>query len=442
MEPKNKKKVYISAEYILPKCGLANYLELLVESFTKYCSEYELIVKTTNNFWEKQKGVCFEQCKVESRNNNLSPFSKKVRYVVRLFTPKPLTLILRKIWCKIKLFLKFIIKLISKKLFYYILYMLGEQKDIVAFWKRVDNSSVIILPHIPLSYSFIPYYKELTKKRLIWVIHDLHPFYFRDAWSREAIDICENFLPVMAKKASHIIVHNEFTKNSVIKYLKVDEKKITIVRLPFIIESHEADFTDDGRLNLVLKKYGIKKPYALWASSTTILHKNHERLIKAWEIINGKYGLSLQLVCTGSREPNWEKIKSLLELYNGKVEVVFTGTIDKDELIYILHNAELAVCPTLFEGGGCGPALEATIAGKPVACSNIPQILEQYDNRTDVCEFFDPNDENAIAKAVVKVYNNINYYKSKSVEARKIILKNRSWEGVVKLYSNVIQKFF
>lgn len=57
---------------------------------------------------------------------------------------------------------------------------------------------------------------------------------------------------------------------------------------------------------------------------------------------------------------------------------MLTGTIDKCGINCLLHNAEMVVCPTLFEGGGSAPVMEAVLADIPVACSNIPQILEQF----------------------------------------------------------------
>lgn len=430
-------QIYISAEYILPKCGLANYLEMIADSFRQYHGEMEIDVKTVNNFWEIQYDLLNEKEIVElSKSFSALSLRKKIRYIIRLLTPVSMRPAGDRIYRKVKAFIK---KVIPEKLNDLIVYHLSHHKKNCKFWKNIDDESIVLLPHVPLANAVLPYFNELVKKKLIWIIHDLHPFYFRDAWSEEALKICDNFLPVMAKKAQHIIVHNDFTKKSVIEYLGVTEDKITVIRLPYIIDT---ELFDNSKDETVLQRYGIIKPYALWASSSTIVHKNHERLINAWYKINYELNIPIQLVCTGSREPNWESIKLLLEKYGAKVNVIFTGTIEKSDLMNILFNAEMAVCPTLFEGGGCGPAMEATMAGIPVACSDIPQIREQYNNRSDLCEFFNPYDCNSIASAVEKIFKNKNAYQKKSYKAMQWLKNNRTWKNVADDYCCVLENCF
>ncbi|MCK4792771.1 MAG: glycosyltransferase family 4 protein [Desulfobacteraceae bacterium] len=411
-------KIYIAAEYILPNCGLGNYLELLVSALNEQRPDIRILVKTDENVWvKKRKGFAKTNKEVKIV---ISSLEKRIKNVIKPICP-------RKLWEKMS-WLRAIV--------FYTMY----HRRFYTRWRQVSDDEICILPHIPLSKVLVPYYKELAKKKLIWVVHDLHPFYFPDAWNSEALKLCKTLLPILADKAKHIIVHNRFTLESVVKHLGISKDKISVIRLPHILDLQKQELSNQ-EANQVLAKYGIQHPYALWASSTTILHKNHERLIKSWVKVQKNYDKVIQLVCSGAKEPNWSQISRVLQKVDDKVDVVFTGSIAKDHLITLLKNAHLAVCPTLFEGGGCGPALEAASTRIPVACSDIPQIREQYDNRGDLCIYFDPKDENSIADAVLYLLHHYDTAKKMAERALGWTKHRRSWAEVAKEYWAVIDQF-
>ena len=63
----------------------------------------------------------------------------------------------------------------------------------------------------------------------------------------------------------------------------------------------------------------------------------------------------------------------------GQRPVVFTGSVDDDEMVSILQGAGLAVMPSLEEGFGL-PVVEAAACGVPVICSNftsLPEVLDE-----------------------------------------------------------------
>jgi glycosyltransferase involved in cell wall biosynthesis len=272
--------------------------------------------------------------------------------------------------------------------------------------------------------------------RLVWVIHDLHPFYFPEAWGAPALEMCRKVLPELARRARRIIVHNQFTHDSAVKHLGADPAKMTIIRLPHLMEQSAAEPTvsDDA----VLAGLGVRKPYALWASSTTIKHKNHDRLIRAWVKVQSRRSERIQLVCSGNRQPRWHEVEPVLKSTEGKADIVFTNTVPKDSLRVLLRNATLAVCPTLFEGGGCGPAMEANYAGIPVVCSNIPQIREFYGERDDLRQDFDPLDEESIATAVLAALEDPEGSRRRADRVLEWLKTQRTWEDVARDYWKVI----
>lgn len=407
----SENKVYISAEFIEPHCGLGNYIVLLAKSLKKYRPNIPLEVKVRENFWDDYYDENIRQ------NKNRTVIYRHVKSY--FINP------IRKRICK----------LLGVK---YKNERFRTVEKIVASLQELPDDAICVLPHIPLSLDAASYYNELMNKRLIWVIHDLHPFYFPDAWSKEAIHVSNSILPELAHQSETIIVHNNFTQDSVIKYLGVAKEKIRVIRLPYILNTDKLNVEKDAIT--VLEKLCITRPFALWASSNTIEHKNHERLLRAWRKVQANFPHRVQLVCTGTKEPNWDNISTLLTQYNTEVDVVFTGQIPIEEYTVLLKNASIAVCPTLFEGGGCGPAIEAIYAKIPVACSEIPQIMEQFDGRKDLCRFFDPYNEEDISNAVTYLLKNPLEAQTITERAYDWAISSRTWEQVAIEYGNVIEE--
>lgn len=409
--------VNISGEYLLPHCGLANYLETLVGALRRMHPENDVVVKSVVPLWESETaGV---RTDVDMRPRHLVSAGVRDFFMSHIQPHLP----------------KFAWNAILSGLSVYNYY--GFHRSIAAWWKEQPADTCVLLPHIPLDPAANSYYRALMKCRLIWVIHDLHPFFFPEAWNDHSLKMCRTTLPELAREARHIIVHNDFTKDSAVKFLGADPKKMTVIRLPHIMDLAPAG--DGASDAAVLAGLGVRKPYALWASSTTILHKNHERLIKAWIQVQKKSSARVQLVCSGNKQPRWHELASLVESAGKDIDIVFTDTVPKASLQVLLRNASMAVCPTLFEGGGCGPAMEAAYAGIPVVCSDIPQIQEQYDHRQDLCCFFDPQDENSIAEAVLRALGNMSESRAMAERAQKWIRQRRSWEDVAREYWAVIR---
>jgi len=408
---------YISAEYILPHCGLAHYLEILVGALRKMQAEPRIQVESIAPLWDGDDAL--------SLRKDVGPLE---RHLVR---PGVRDFIMAHIQPHLP---KFVWDAVLWGLSTYNYF--AVHRRIAQLWRKQDSETCVLLPHIPLDPGVKQYYRALMKCRLIWVIHDLHPFYFPEAWNRSSLKMCKTILPELARNARHIIVHNEFTRDSAIQYLGADPKKMTVIRLPHIMDLAPAG--DAAGDEAVLAGLGVRKPYALWASSTTILHKNHERLIRAWVQMQQRSEQRVQLVCTGSKQPRWHEIAPVLESVGDRADILFTDTIPKASLQVLLRNAALAVCPTLFEGGGCGPAMEAAYAGIPVVCSNIPQIHEQYDHREDLCRYFDPRDEASLAEAVLLALKNAGETKAMAERAQKWIQQRRTWDDVAREYWTVL----
>lgn len=308
-----------------------------------------------------------------------------------------------------------------------------EAASWVAKWRSFPRDVVCLLPHVVCidAGALDDYYESLAEHPVVWVVHDLHPLHFPDQWDRQTVDIFRRRCLSLAASSRWIIAHNEYTKLDVCKRLGVDQNRIVVAHLPSILP--ECDQSSLPSTAAALADYGIRPPYALWASSNTLAHKNHDRLLRAWRLLLDS-GKDLRLVCTGRRNPRWKQISELIHDLGLEEHVVFTDDVPREVLWVILENAKLAVCPTLFEGGGSGPATEAVMRRIPLACSRIPQIQEQFDFRGDLCEWFDPSSDQAIARSVEQILTHYEAALARAELAHRVYPKMRTWEQVATLY--------
>lgn len=307
-------------------------------------------------------------------------------------------------------------------------------------WRAMPGEVIAVIPHIVIhdNGELSDYYAVLAERSFVLIIHDLHALHYPDQWRPRDVARMKERFGFLSSRASQIIVHNEFTAQDVVEKLGIERSRITVVLLPAFFS--EASFAGSIRKDsAVLAKLGIQKPYALWASSSTFAHKNHLTLLHAWRLLRDR-GCNIQVVCTGSKEPRWETIQAAIEAEKLGSCVCFTGIVTDAELAAIMRNAHLAICPTLFEGGGPGPAAEAVMAGIPLTLSNIPQCRELFNLRTDLCSFFDPYDALAIADAVENIVQNYTEAKQRASFAREEYAVMRTQQTAALQYWQAVER--
>jgi glycosyltransferase involved in cell wall biosynthesis len=275
------------------------------------------------------------------------------------------------------------------------------------------------------------YYSLLSARRLVLVIHDLIPLHFPDQWDRQSVEILARRGRSLVASARRVVVHNDYTKADVCEKLGADPGKVVVARFPGLLPRCRSEAL--APVEETLRQLGIRRPYALWASSSTVAHKNHDRLLRAWRVLR-EQGEKIQLVCTGSKGPRWTVLSGLIKGLDLQGGVVFTDTLAPEAMWVVLENATMAVCPTLFEGGASGPVAEALAAGIPVVCARIPQIQEQVDFREDLCAWFDPLDEQAIAAAVATLLKHPQAALERAEHAAVVHATLRSWDEAARVY--------
>lgn len=174
--------------------------------------------------------------------------------------------------------------------------------------------------------------------------------------------------------ADRVVAVSENTKRDILKSFPQINHKITVI--PEGVDHVRFHVIDDpSRVEVVLRKYGIERPYLL-AVSTLSPRKNLVRLMEAYADLIRSHALPHQLVVVGKE--GW--------LYGGIAEwrarhpelepaIRFTGYLPDEDLVYLYNAAELFVYPSIYEGFGL-PVLEAMACGVPVVASRATSLPE------------------------------------------------------------------
>ena len=167
----------------------------------------------------------------------------------------------------------------------------------------------------------------------------------------------------------------------------------------------------------------IKNPYWLDVNFYTE-RKNRLNLVNAYKLAYEKNNNIPDLIMVGKGK--YEYFKDVKNLINklkisSKIKAIY-DFLPASQISYLYHNAKAILAPTLWEAAS-GSALEATLCGKPVACSNVPPLKDFADWFDLKMLFFYPKDINNMADKLLELDNNYKIYKKWGRENQQKIKK-------------------
>ncbi|MEW6407201.1 MAG: glycosyltransferase family 1 protein [Patescibacteria group bacterium] len=269
----------------------------------------------------------------------------------------------------------------------------------------------------PLDLLFVPAHiiPIISPKNTLTAIHDLGFLRYPQFYSKKELKYHRFGLRQAIKKAIKIITISEFSKKELIELCCMPSEKIEVIYLGFSPKYKQ--ILDRQKTETILEKYHIPKniPYILYIGRLEY-KKNTPRLISAFakfKKLNPE--LRHKLVLVGSFGVGKEEVFKNIKKYNLEKEVIMPGWIIEDDLSYILSGASLFVFPSLYEGFGI-PILEAMAACVPVcaaARASIPEVAGR------AALFFDPENEEEMAKSIEKILKNLNLQKELKEKGKK-----------------------
>ncbi|GAO03158.1 glycosyltransferase [Anaeromyxobacter sp. PSR-1] len=172
-------------------------------------------------------------------------------------------------------------------------------------------------------------------------------------------------------------------------------------------------------------------------------HKNPEVLLRGL----GRTGERHPLVLTGSGMDLWpprsaraRKLVGLAEQsgFTRDQSIFALGYVDDRAYEQLLDGAWALVMPTLAEGGGSFPVLEAMTAGIPVIASDIPVMREMVQRTGGQILWFDPRDPADLAAKLAELEAGYAEYRLRA-ERQARSLRLRTWADVAGDYARLMR---
>lgn len=273
--------------------------------------------------------------------------------------------------------------------------------------KKVGTSKIIFYPLTtrmprPSSNNFV-----------VTTVHDLQHHDYPELFSIPQRIFRKYFYDFAIKKSDHIITISNFSAKRIIEVLEIAPSKISVI--PLGVE--ELFFQPPDVDSEFIEKLG---QYIYYPANIT-KHKNHQALLKAFEIVRIS-NPKLNLVLSGGGS----------ELLNELPQnVIHVGHVSKEQLSDLYHGAKTLVFPSLYEGFGL-PVLEALASGTPVVCSNLESLQEICG---DLAMYFNPSDHNEIA---MKINESLLLQNNEAINKGKILASNFTWDLVAEGYVKVL----
>lgn len=263
---------------------------------------------------------------------------------------------------------------------------------------------------------FRPYYLGYTRKHPVVVtVHDLTYFLYPDMLP--CADSVKEQMEISCKNADAIICVSEETRQNLLRFIDIDEKKTTKIYL--------------GSSQEIIRP-GIRphaRPYILFIGGRKG-YKNFQTFLKAYSLMNTK----VDLICTG-KPFDEEELELISKL--GVRERVFQMFVSDKELKNLLCHAICFAYPSIAEGFGL-PILEAAQCGCPSIISNI---LCFHEVAGDSVLYFDPHAVDDITEKMENVISDEDLRRDMCVKAKEN-LKRFSWRKMANetadLYKSLI----
>ncbi|KHE67413.1 glycosyltransferase family 1 protein [Halobacillus sp. BBL2006] len=218
----------------------------------------------------------------------------------------------------------------------------------------------------------------IFKRRQLTVIHDAAVFANKQNFSFSFRLWYQFLYKLQARVASKIITVSNFSKNELVKYLKIDDRRIKVI---YEGNEHFSNLlSGSAEFQNEIQDY---EPYILAVSSLNP-NKNFKVIVKALEYIHDK---EINVVIAGGTNPKVFSTNGV-ELSN---KVKHLGYVSDNQLKSLYKNAFCFIYPSLYEGFGL-PPLEAMTVGCPVIVSDRASLPEVGGDSVIYCDPTNPED--------------------------------------------------
>jgi glycosyltransferase involved in cell wall biosynthesis len=243
------------------------------------------------------------------------------------------------------------------------------------FWEQARLPGIVARLGIDVLHSThhtLPL-RPMRAKRVV-TVHDVTFFRLPERYPPARRMYMQTMTRLSARIADAIIAPSNAVREDVVRALRVDPAKITVV---YEAAAERYRPLPPGECASVRARYGVEAPYVLSVGSREP-GKNRERLIRAMRELRDA-GTDRRLLVVGQPAWKYEGEEALVDSLRMSDRVIFAGYVPDGDLPALYSACDAFAFPSLYEGFGV-PVLEAMACGAPVVTSDVSATAEVAGN--------------------------------------------------------------
>jgi glycosyltransferase involved in cell wall biosynthesis len=305
-----------------------------------------------------------------------------------------------------------------------------------AYWRSYAIRKDLLKHNINIYHGLsneIPFGLKQTKIRTVVTIHDLIFKHYPQHYSyidRKIYDIKSKYACL---NADVILAASEATKQDIIDFYNINDRNIKVVYQACDDIFHKQ--LSEEQIQFSLLQYNLPQNFILYVGSITE-RKNLLNICKAYLQIPGELRMPCLVIGNGNKYA--DTVKKFITKHGLSKYFIFLKNIPSSDLPAFYRKAKIFIYPSLYEGFGI-PVLEAIASGCPVITSNISSLPEVAG---EAALLINPNSENEIAKAIIKMLSDSHYKKTlieSGYEQIKSFNKNIMAEKIMEIYTALMK---
>lgn len=301
-----------------------------------------------------------------------------------------------------------------------------------SLWRTFFLTNDIIKNEIDIYHGLsheLPLNIYRTKVKTVVSIHDLiavrFPQYFnaldRFSYIKKSRYACQI--------ADKIIAVSQQTKEDIIRFFGIDEKKIEVIYQG--CNSVFQNKISTSKLEEVRKKHELPKKFLLYVG-TIEARKNLLSLLKCLKELP-----DYQLVVVGNGKDYKKKCFEFIEKNNIHHQLTFLSHLTLEEMAAIYQQAEIMIYPSFFEGFGI-PIIESLFSSLPVITSKGGCFSEAGG---PFSSYINPSSIEELKQEILDISNNIERRKKMIIEGKKYantFTDEKIAKKIISLYQSVL----
>jgi len=298
--------------------------------------------------------------------------------------------------------------------------------------KHLERPYDLIHVHsVPDFEVFATLLPKLTGARIILDIHDIVPEFYAAKFGVTKSSIIFKTLTLLEKLSiafsDHVIISNHIWHNRLLSRSVRKGKCTVILNFPDPTIFHRKNSATLREKEKIIMLY----PGGFY------WHQGLDVAIKAFSMIKGDVPHAYFYIYGDG--PEEDTLRSLIRTLGLEERVLLKGGVALNEVALLMANADIGIVPKRNDPFG-GEAfstkiLEFMAIGTPVIASRTK--IDQYYFDESMVKFFDPEDEEDLASAMVLLIKDKKLSKKLSENAYKFI-QNNNWDAKKYIYLNLV----